>query len=103
MTWRTFPQKLVSSCVTNTLSDTVQRTQCAMANGVKSKSNFYRQKDCHRSGSTPRRVIMRRRNKVSLLLFFLLTALFLTHSQVQGGGASPTPAVPDAKPQASSD
>jgi hypothetical protein len=71
-----------------------------MANGVKSKSNFYRQKDCHRSGSTPRRVIMRRRNKASLLFFFLLTALFLTHSQVQGGGSSASPAVPAAKPEA---
>jgi hypothetical protein len=36
-TWRTFPQKLASSCATNMSSDTVLRILGTMANGVRSK------------------------------------------------------------------
>lgn len=39
------------------------------------------------------------RNKVSLLILFLLTSLFLANSQVQGGGSSPSPPTPAANSQ----
>src|ERR1039458_1573326 len=100
-TWRTFPQKLGSSCATSMSSDTVPRIQCVMANGVKSESSSYRQKDCPPSRSMPRRVTMRRRNNVSLLAVFLLTTLFLSNSYAQGGTPSQSPAAPVASSQTS--
>ena len=42
---------------------------------------------------------MRRRNNVSLLIFFLLTTLFLATSQAQGGAPNQSPAVPVASSQ----
>src|ERR1700675_3520706 len=62
------------------------------ANGVKSKSSFYRQRDCRRSGSTPRRVTMRRRNNVALPIVFFLTILSLGNAQTQTG--TPTTQAP---------
>src|SRR5450755_20358 len=70
-----------------------------MANGVKSKSNSYRQKDCHRSGSTPRRVIMRRRNRTYPLLLCLLIFLFASNFQAQSGASNQTPMDPAASAQ----
>src|SRR5271170_3442981 len=70
-----------------------------MANGVRSKLNFYRQRDCRRSRSTPRRVTMRRRNKVPLLVSFLLISLFLANAQTQRQTSSQTPPVPSASAQ----
>src|SRR5260370_2445372 len=57
----------------------------------------------------PRRVIMRRRNNVPVLIFFLLTTLFPASSQTEGvapkqlppapAGGSPTPGNSQPKPQ----
>jgi VWFA-related protein len=42
---------------------------------------------------------MRRRNNVPLLIFFLLTTVFLANSQAQGGASNQSPAAPVASPQ----
>ena len=42
---------------------------------------------------------MRRRNNVPLLIFFLLTTVFLANSQAQGGAPNQSPAAPVASPQ----
>src|ERR1700689_3774553 len=50
----------------------------------------------------PRRVIMRRRNNVSLPFVLLLTALFLSNSHARGGTASQATATPEPAPKSQS-
>src|SRR5580658_9822891 len=72
-----------------------------MANGVRLRLNFYRQKDCRRSGSTPRRVTMRRPNNVPRLLLLFFSTLFLVRSGVQGAAQNQPFSSPVASSQSS--